>query len=77
MLGGPDAVLENSFLADKGRVFGLMFAIIVGIVIIGGIKSIARVSDKVVTFMFGSWVQWRRLRATGSFLRDAPPEVDR
>jgi len=42
---------ENSFLADKGWLFGLVFAIIVGIVIVGGIKSIARVTEKVVPFM--------------------------
>jgi AGCS family alanine or glycine:cation symporter len=42
---------ENSFLADKGWLFGLVFAILVGIVILGGIKSIARVTEKVVPFM--------------------------
>ncbi len=41
----------NSFLADKGWLFGLVFAILVGIVILGGIKSIARVTEKVVPFM--------------------------
>lgn len=42
---------DDSFLADKGWLFGLVFAIIVGIVIIGGIKSIAKVTEKVVPFM--------------------------
>lgn len=42
---------ENSFLADKGWLFGLVFAILVGIVIVGGIKSIAKVTEKVVPFM--------------------------
>jgi AGCS family alanine or glycine:cation symporter len=42
---------ENSFMADKGWLFGLIIAIIVGAVIIGGIKSIARVTEKVVPFM--------------------------
>ena len=42
---------EQSFLADKGWLFGIVFAIVVGIVIIGGIKSIARVTSKVVPFM--------------------------
>ncbi len=42
---------DNSFFADKGWLFGLVFAIIVGIVIIGGIKSIAKVTEKVVPFM--------------------------
>ena len=42
---------ENSFLADKGWLFGLVFAIVVAVVIIGGIKSIAKVTEKVVPFM--------------------------
>jgi len=39
------------FFADKGWIFGLIMAAVVGIVIIGGIKSIARVTEKVVPFM--------------------------
>ncbi|WP_434361530.1 alanine:cation symporter family protein [Parasalinivibrio latis] len=42
---------DASFLADKGWLFGLILAVIVGIVIIGGIKSIAKVTEKVVPFM--------------------------
>ena len=42
---------DASFFADKGWLFGLILAIIVGIVIIGGIKSIAKVTEKVVPFM--------------------------
>lgn len=42
---------DTSFLADKGWLFGLMMAVMVGFVIIGGIKSIARVTDKLVPFM--------------------------
>lgn len=42
---------EASFLAGKGWLFGLIMAILVGLVIIGGIKSIARVTSKVVPFM--------------------------
>jgi len=42
---------EASFLADKGWLFGLVVAVVVGAVIIGGIKSIARVTEKVVPFM--------------------------
>ena len=44
--GGTD-----SFLADKGWLFGLAFAVVVAVVIIGGIRSIARVTEKVVPFM--------------------------
>lgn len=42
---------ENSFIYQKGWIFGLVMAILVGIVIIGGIKKIANVTDKVVPFM--------------------------
>jgi alanine or glycine:cation symporter, AGCS family len=42
---------ETGFMADKGWLFGLIVAVIVGSVIIGGIKSIARVTEKVVPFM--------------------------
>ena len=42
---------QESFLADKGWLFGLVMAIVVGVVIIGGIKSIAKVTEKVVPFM--------------------------
>ncbi len=41
----------SSFMADKGWLFGLIVAILVGAVIIGGIKSIAKVTEKVVPFM--------------------------
>ncbi len=42
---------ENSFFHGKGWLFGLVMAILVGIVIIGGIKKIAKVTDKIVPFM--------------------------
>jgi AGCS family alanine or glycine:cation symporter len=42
---------EDGFMADKGWLFGLVVAVIVGAVIIGGIKSIARVTEKVVPLM--------------------------
>ncbi len=42
---------EQSFIYGKGWIFGLVMAILVGIVIIGGIKKIANVTDKVVPFM--------------------------
>ena len=40
-----------SWLADKGWLFGLLMAITVALVIIGGIKTIARVTSKLVPFM--------------------------
>jgi len=42
---------ENSFLHEKGWLFGIVMAVFVGIVIIGGIKKIAKVTDKIVPFM--------------------------
>lgn len=42
---------ETSFLADKGWIFGLILAFLVGIVIIGGLKSIAAASSKIVPLM--------------------------
>lgn len=42
---------ESSFFADKGWLFGLAIAIAVGLVIIGGIRSIAAVAAKLVPFM--------------------------
>ncbi len=42
---------EGSFMADKGWLFGLIVAGLVGSVIIGGIKSIAKVTEKIVPFM--------------------------
>ncbi len=49
--GGTD-----SPFADINWVIGLIFAIAVGAVIIGGIKSIARVTEKVVPFMAGTYI---------------------
>lgn len=42
---------EQSFIYQKGWLFGLVMAILAGIVIIGGIKKIAKVTDKVVPVM--------------------------
>ena len=42
---------ETSFIHGKGWLFGLIMAVFVGIVIIGGIKKIAKVTDKIVPFM--------------------------
>ncbi len=42
---------DASFLADKGWIFGLFLAFLVGLVIIGGLKSIAAVASKLVPAM--------------------------
>lgn len=46
----------ESFFYGKGWLFGTIMAILVGIVIIGGIKSIAKVTDKIVPLMVGVYV---------------------
>lgn len=38
-------------LEGKGWIFGLVMAVLVGVVIIGGIQKIAKVTDKIVPFM--------------------------
>lgn len=42
---------EASYFLDKGWMFGLVMILFVGIVIIGGIKGIARVTSRLVPFM--------------------------
>ena len=42
---------EASFLHGRGWMFGLVMAVLVGFVIIGGIQKIAKVTDKIVPFM--------------------------
>jgi AGCS family alanine or glycine:cation symporter len=42
---------EQSFLYQKGWLFGLVMSLLVAVVIIGGIKRIASVTEKVVPFM--------------------------
>lgn len=47
---------EAGFLADKGWIFGLGLSVLVGVVIIGGLKSIARVASKIVPLMGGLYL---------------------
>lgn len=47
---------ETSPLHGYGWLFGLVMAVLVGIVIIGGIKKIASVTDKIVPFMVAIYV---------------------
>lgn len=46
----------QTFLIENGWVFGLALAILVGLVIIGGIQSIARVTSKLVPVMGGIYM---------------------
>ncbi|MEO6790278.1 MAG: alanine:cation symporter family protein, partial [Ornithinibacter sp.] len=47
---------EDSFFADAPWILGIIFAVAVGAVIIGGIKSIAKVTEKIVPFMAGLYL---------------------
>jgi AGCS family alanine or glycine:cation symporter len=49
--GGNESVLNG-----MGWLFGLGMAVLVGIVIIGGIQKIAKVTDKIVPFMVATYV---------------------
>ena len=42
---------EHSWLAGRGWLFGVIVASLVGLVVIGGIQGIARVTSKIVPFM--------------------------
>ncbi len=61
--GGADA----SYFVDKGWLFGLILAVIVGFVIIGGIKSIASVASKIVPLMAFIYVAACLVVIFGSF----------
>ncbi|MEO5608325.1 MAG: alanine/glycine:cation symporter family protein [Ornithinibacter sp.] len=47
---------DDSFFAGVPWVLGIIFAVAVGAVIIGGIKSIAKVTEKIVPFMAGLYL---------------------
>ena len=46
----------ESLLYGRGWIFGLIMAGVIGLIIIGGIKSIAKVTEKIVPFMVGIYV---------------------
>jgi AGCS family alanine or glycine:cation symporter len=47
---------EAGFMADKGWLFGLGLSLLVGVVIIGGLRSIAAVASKIVPIMGGVYM---------------------
>lgn len=65
-LGGGNMFQANQAFAQvssklplfegNGTLFGIILAILVGLVILGGIKSIAKVTDKIVPFMVAVYV---------------------
>lgn len=58
-------------LTGGGWIFGVVMAILVGIVIIGGIKKIAKVTDKIVPFMVAIYVL-AALIILGMHFKDIP-----
>ena len=46
----------ESYFYGNGWIFGVIVAIVVGLIIIGGIKSIARVTERIVPFMVGIYL---------------------
>ena len=47
---------KESFFADKAWLFGMVFSLIIFAIIVGGIKSIARIVDKMVPAMAGLYL---------------------
>jgi len=62
---------DASWLADKGWLFGVVIATLVGLVIIGGIQGIARVTSKIVPFMGVLYVA-AGLTIIGMHMADVP-----
>jgi AGCS family alanine or glycine:cation symporter len=62
---------DASWLADKGWLFGAVIAVLVGLVIIGGIQGIARVTSKIVPLMGVIYVS-AGLAIIGLHLPDLP-----
>ena len=46
----------ESFFYGNGWIFGVAMAVVIGLVIIGGIKSIAKVTERIVPFMVGIYI---------------------
>ena len=63
--------VENSFFSDKGWMVGMGMAVIVGMVIIGGIRSIAAVASKIVPIMGGLYLI-SGLAVIGMFYTEIP-----
>lgn len=64
---------ETGFFADKGWLFGGIMAVVVALILIGGIKSIGRVTAKLVPFMIAFYMLGA---VTVIFLRlDALPDA--
>ena len=47
---------ENSFLYGQNWLVGLLVSVVVGLIVLGGIKSIAKVTEKIVPFMCALYI---------------------
>ena len=65
---------EESFLVGKGWLFGLVLSVMVGLVIIGGLKSIAAVASRVVPFMGAVYILGG-LIVIGAHFADIPDAI--
>ena len=65
---------EESFLVGKGWLFGLVLAVMVGLVIIGGLKSIAAVASRVVPIMGAIYIL-AGLIVIGAHAADIPEAI--
>ncbi len=63
--------MDITYFEQNKWAFGVIMAILVAVVIIGGIKSIAKVTDKIVPFMCGLYVL-AALAVLGSHFTDIP-----
>ncbi|MBW3546286.1 MAG: alanine:cation symporter family protein, partial [Bacteroidetes bacterium] len=48
--------ISDSFLAGSNWIFGVVMALLVAVVIVGGINSIVKVTEKIVPFMCGLYI---------------------
>ena len=64
-------MIQGTYLAENTWLVGLIISLIVGVVIIGGIKSIAKVTDKIVPFMCGIYCL-AALIVLGAYFEEIP-----
>lgn len=61
--------IQGTYLGENAWIFGIIMAILVALIIIGGIKGIARVTDKLVPLMIGVYLIAAVIVIFGSYQR--------